>query len=49
LVAGTDFNGKPATFATNARHQAMKRGGRARLRHFREEDPERLVLQFIPN
>jgi hypothetical protein len=47
LVAGQDFNGKSTTFATNARHQAMKRGGQVRVRHFRNEEPERLVLQFI--
>ena len=27
LLAGQDFNGKATTFATNARHQATKRGG----------------------
>lgn len=49
LVAGRDFNGKANTFATNARHQATKRGGRVRFRHFRQEEPERLVLQFMAN
>lgn len=43
LIAGTDFRGKATTFATNARHQALKRGGKVRLRHFRGE---RIVLQF---
>ncbi len=47
LVAGRDFNGKATTFASNARHQASKRGGRVRMRHFRAEEPERLVLQFL--
>lgn len=47
LVAGQDFHGKATTFATNARHQATKRHGRVRMRHFRNEDPERLVLQFL--
>lgn len=47
LVAGADFSGKPQTFATNARHQASKRGGRARVRHFKDEEPERLVIQFM--
>ena len=49
LIAGRDFNGKATTFATNARHHAIKRGGRVRIRHFAEEAPERLVLQFIAN
>jgi len=49
LIAGRDFNGKATTFSSNARNQASKRGGRARFRHFREEQPERLVLQFLPN
>lgn len=49
LTAGADFNGKSTTFATNARHQATKRGGRVRMRHFRDAEPERLVLQFIEN
>jgi hypothetical protein len=49
LVAGTDFNGKATTFATNARTQASKRGGRVRLRHFRDSNPERLVIQFLRN
>jgi hypothetical protein len=48
LIAERDFNGKANTFATNARHQASKRGGRVRMRHFRDEQPERLVLQFQP-
>lgn len=48
LIAGEDFNGKATTFATNARHQATKRGGKARIRHYRHESPERLVLQFTP-
>jgi len=49
LVAGRDFGGKPTTFATNARMQALKRGGRVRVRHFSDENPERLVLQFLSN
>jgi hypothetical protein len=49
LVAGRDFQGKATTFATNARHQAVKRGGRVRMRHFRNEEPERLVLQYLPD
>jgi hypothetical protein len=48
LVAGQDFNGKATTFATNARHQAVRHGGKVRMRHFRDETPERLVLQFLP-
>jgi hypothetical protein len=46
LIGGQDFNGKATTFATNARHQATKRSGKVRIRHFRDEEPERLVLQF---
>jgi hypothetical protein len=49
LVAGQDFNGKANTFAVNARYQATKRGGKTRIRHFRNETPERLVIQFLPN
>lgn len=49
LVAGRDFSGKATTFATNARNQAGKRGGRVRLRHFRDAEPERLVVQFLAN
>lgn len=49
LVQGTDFQGKPTTFASNARNQAGKRNGRVRIRHFKEEQPERLVLQFMGN
>lgn len=49
LIAGQDYRGKATTFATNARNQANKRGGRVRLRHFRHETPERLVVQFLPN
>jgi len=49
LLAGADFHGKSTTFASNARLQAGRRGGRVRVRHFREEDPERLVVQFIPD
>jgi hypothetical protein len=48
LVAGQDFRGKATTFATNARTQALKRGGRARVRHFSGENPQRLVVQFLP-
>jgi hypothetical protein len=47
LIAGADFNGKPTTFATNARHQGLKRGGRVRVRHFAKEQPVRLVIQFV--
>ena len=47
LISGQDFNGKASTFATNARHQGSKRGGRVRIRHFRDATPERLVLQFL--
>lgn len=49
LVHGTDFQGKSNTFASNARNQAGKRNGRVRIRHLREEQPERLVLQFLGN
>jgi hypothetical protein len=47
LVAGTDFPGKLQTFTANARNQASKRGGRLRTRQFKDETPERLVIQFI--
>ncbi len=47
LVAGTDFGGKSTTFASNARNQASRRGGRVRIRHFRDSEPERLVVQFL--
>ncbi len=47
LIAGVDFGGKPTTFATNARQQGAKRGGRVRVRHFQKEQPERLVIQFV--
>jgi hypothetical protein len=47
LVAGNDFNGKPTTFATNARQQGIKRGGRVRVRHFQKEEPQRVVIQFL--
>lgn len=47
LVAGVDFGGKPNTFASNARQQGNKRGGRVRVRHFQKEEPERLVIQFL--
>ena len=47
LVGGRDFHGKATTFATNARLQSGRRGGRARVRHFKNETPERLVVQFL--
>jgi hypothetical protein len=47
LVAGADFEGKPNTFASNARLQATKRGGRVRIRHFADAEPPRLALQFL--
>jgi hypothetical protein len=47
LTADEDFSGKATTFASNARLQATKKGGRARVRHFRDAEPERLVLQFL--
>jgi hypothetical protein len=47
LIAGVDFGGKPTTFASNARQQGGKRGGRVRVRHFQKEEPQRLVIQFV--
>lgn len=47
LIAGVDFQGKATTFASNARQQGVKHGGRVRVRHFQKENPERLVIQFM--
>jgi hypothetical protein len=49
LRAGVDFKSKPTTFRSNAQLQASKRGGRARIRHLASENPEAIVLQFIPS
>jgi hypothetical protein len=46
LVPGEDFTAKPATFRTMATQQALKRGGRIRMRAVKEGDQEALAIQF---
>jgi hypothetical protein len=46
LTPGEDFKGQPATFRASAVAQAGRRGGKVRTRKIRDEQGERLYLQF---
>jgi hypothetical protein len=48
LLAGEDFTSKPATFISNARYQADRRGGNVRTRIFQNGDRTSVVIQFRP-
>lgn len=48
LTQGEDFKGRAATFKSNARSQAKRRGGKVRARILRPSDaPDRLYIQYF--
>jgi hypothetical protein len=48
LARGEDFESKPATFISNARAQAKRRGGTARCRAVVRDGREFVLVQYRP-